>query len=139
MLGGIKMAFNSFLLGVGFRGFPVYYEQYYRPPSQTLYNVFESHTLPVQIFAELGIIGLTLFAIILIRYYKFAAASILQIKQPTLRACQIGTLASMIGLLTNSMLSPGMLEHNFLWIGLGLTFAIDRMAREDGADLGNIG
>ena len=124
MIGGLKMLLNSLLIGVGFRGFPSTYESLYKPPNQILSGVVESHTLPVEILAELGIIGFLLFSFIIFRYFKYGFNSIHKIKNPLLRACQIGFVAGMVGFLTNSLFSPGSLEANLLWLGFGMTYAI---------------
>ena len=127
-LGGLEMFIKSFLMGVGFRGFPEVYIHSYRPAVQGLYDVVESHTLPVEILAELGIIGFVLFGVIMGRFFKFAVSSIKSISHTMLRACQIGVVASFVGYLFTAMLSPGTLEGNYFWIGIGLTFAIHRVA-----------
>ncbi len=127
--GGWDMLLDTWFLGVGYRGFPVFYEKLYRPHSQVLFDVFESHTLPMEMLAELGIIGFALFVWFLVRYFKYGFHSISRIEHPYYRACQIGVVASMAGYLTNALFSPGQLASNYLWIGFGLTYAIPRLAQ----------
>jgi O-antigen ligase len=126
--GGWNMLLDSYFLGVGYRGFPVLYQQLYIPHSQVLFDVFESHTLPMEILAELGIIGFGLFAWLIKRYFQHAFFAIRPVSSPFLRASFIGVVAAMIGYFTNSLFSPGQLSGNFLWIGFGLTYAIPRLA-----------
>jgi len=131
MLGGLEMAADACFLGVGFRAFPFYYEHFYRPPTQQLYNVVEAHTLPLEILAELGIIGLALFSWILVQFFRYTHQSIIHMTHTRIRACQIAVLAGMTGFLVNALFSPGQLQGNFLWIGFGLAYAIDRVGRRD--------
>jgi O-antigen ligase len=131
VLGGLSMFVRSFFWGVGFRGFPILYEQLYRPSSQELWEVIECHTLPIEILAELGIIGLVLSVIIITRYFRFASQSIGRISNSHLRACQIGITASMVGFFINYCFNAGGIKNNWFWIGFGITFAIDRASRRD--------
>jgi len=133
--GGWDMLLDTYFMGVGYRAFPVYYEKIYRPHSQVLFDVFESHTLPMEILAELGVIGFTLFVYFMVRYFKYGLGSVNKIDNPYFRACQIGVVASMAGYLTNALFSPGQLASNYLWIGFGLTYAIPPLAAmEKGKD-----
>ncbi len=133
--GGWDMLLDTYFMGVGYRAFPVYYEKIYRPHSQVLFDVFESHTLPMEILAELGVIGFTLFIYFMIRYFRYGLGSVNKMDHPYFRACQIGVVASMAGYLTNALFSPGQLASNYLWIGFGLTYAIPRLAAmETGKD-----
>ncbi len=127
--GGWQMFTSSYFLGVGYRGFPVHYEQFYRPPSQQLYAVIESHTLPMQIMAELGLLGLLLFCLIFFGYFKFGFKSINEINNNLLKALQIGFVAATFALFIFFLFSPTGLENNFLWIIIGLTFATDQVAK----------
>ena len=88
IIGGVKMFLNSYFIGVGFRGFMVEYYKY-MPESQTLTNVFHSHTLPVEVLAELGIAGFILFWAIFIGYFRFGFRTIKTIKDNFLKACQM--------------------------------------------------
>ncbi|HNS72281.1 MAG TPA: O-antigen ligase family protein [bacterium] len=127
--GGWNMLLDSYFLGIGYRGFPVYYEQTYKPHSQVLYDVFESHTLPMEILAELGIIGFSLFIWLLVRYFRYAITTMNSLSTPFLKASYIGVFAALVGYFANALFSPGQLSGNFLWIGFGLTFAIPRLER----------
>ncbi len=129
--GGLNMLLDSYFLGVGFRGFPVYYQRSYIPHNQALFDVFESHTLPMEILAELGIIGFLLFVWLIKRYFQYAYSTISSLRTPFLRASYIGVVAAMTGYFVNSLFSPGQLSGNFLWIGFGLTYAIPRLERPE--------
>ncbi len=126
IMGALKMLLNSYLIGVGFRGFPIEYSKY-MPARQALFDVKESHTLPFEVIAELGVIGFMLIAIIFYRYFKFGLHSINNITDNFLKTWQIGLLSTLLALLTFNLFSPGGLLNNYLWIVIGLTFACDRI------------
>lgn len=130
--GGWQMLEDSWFMGVGYRAFPVLYQQHYIPHNQTLFDVFESHTLPMEVLAELGLVGLFLFAWFNLRYFQYAWRAIHRISSPFLRASLIGVVAAMIGYYTNALFSPGQLSGNFLWLGFGLTYAIPRLEQVAG-------
>jgi putative inorganic carbon (HCO3(-)) transporter len=130
--GGLEMCADSYFLGVGARGFPIVYTKMYRPSTQPLFDVVESHTLPIEILAELGIIGFLLFSVVVYRYFRFAFRSIQEMQHDLLRACQIGLVAGMAGFFVNSLFGPGSLTGNVLYIGFGLTFATHLIAKRTG-------
>lgn len=129
-MGGFEMLKDSHFIGVGYRAFPYLYVRSYRPPEQALYEVWESHTLPIEILAELGIIGFTLFVLIFYKFFSFSYRSISSIKDSTLLACQVGLVASLVAFLTNSLFSPGSLAGNMLWVGMGLVYATHHIAHD---------
>jgi len=122
--GGIQMLIDSHFLGVGFRGFNILYSRVYKPSEHIFFDVVESHTFPIELLAELGIMGGILFGTIIFKYFTFSKKSILSIKDTFLKSCQIGIHAGMVGLFINYLFSPGALESNLVWIGFGLTYAI---------------
>lgn len=56
---GLKMGFDHFVTGIGLGGVPTFYQQY-RPhwAGGEAEMLFQLHSAPMQIFAELGILGL---------------------------------------------------------------------------------
>jgi O-antigen ligase len=73
-LGGVYMFFNSFLLGVGFRGFTVAFPYYIS--AELTEGIVEPHGLFYTLLAELGIVGFLMYFFILLKigkdsYYNF--------------------------------------------------------------------
>ncbi len=128
--GGIQMFLNSYFLGVGYESFPVEYMKYL-PPGQQLGYVHECHTLPVEILAELGLVGILLFGIIFYKTFKIAIQSIPQIEDNFYRTLQIGLVAFLIGLHINFLFMPGGMLNNFMWINIGLIFGIKKIANRE--------
>jgi O-antigen ligase len=128
--GGIQMFLNSYFLGVGFESFPVEY-LIYLPPGQLLGYVHECHTLPVEIMAELGLVGIILFGSIFYKTFKIAIQSISQIEDNFYRTLQIGLVAFLIGLHINFLFMPGGMLNNFMWINIGLIFGIKKIASRE--------
>ena len=128
-IGGIMMGIDTFLLGVGFRGFAEIYPQGYQPDGQILNEIIEAHTLPTEIFAELGILGLVAFGLIIWRLLKNAHISIFNLDGYT-KAFQTGMVAFTIALLTNFMFTPGGLLKNLMWISFALVAGCIRLAKD---------
>lgn len=124
--GGIQMFLNSGFLGVGFESFPIEYLKYI-PHNQSLGYVHECHTLPIEILAELGLIGISLFVFFIYRILKTGFLSIRSIEDNFLRTLQIGFVAFFVGLLINFLFMPGGILNNFLWIAIGIIFSIEEI------------
>lgn len=124
--GGIQMFLDSWFLGVGFESFPVEYVQYL-PHNQALAYVHECHTLPVEILAELGIVGISIFGFMIYQIIKTGFLSIRQIEDNFLKTLQIGFVAFFSGIMINFLFMPGGILNNLFWIGIGLIFSIKTM------------
>ena len=136
--GGLNMFFDSHLIGVGFGGFPHYYSSLYMPPGQLLRDVHECHSLPIEILAETGIIGIILAISIVRRFFKSSIRVISQLNDdPLFRACYIGLVAAMIGFFIDKLFSTGGLLHNWLWLGLGLVYACIKIIGRDASKYNN--
>lgn len=125
--GGLQMFLNSWFLGVGYQSFPTEYANY-KPPSQTLGYVLESHTLPMEMLAELGLIGFALFVYLFSKVLKDGVLSIRKIEDNFWRTFQIGFVAFYIGLMINYCFMPDGLLSNLLWIAIGLIYGIKYIA-----------
>lgn len=128
--GGIQMFLNSYFLGVGFESFPVEYLKYI-PPGQQLGYVHECHTLPVEILAELGLIGFFLVGLIFFMTFKIGIQSIPKINDNFYRTIQIALVAFLIGLQINFLFMPGGMLNNFMWINIGLIFGIKKIVNQE--------
>ena len=128
--GGWQMFVKSYFFGVGFESFPIEYHQHYQPPGQALGYVHECHTLPMEILAELGLIGLIIFAVIIYRTIQFGMQVIRQTTDNFYRTIQIGLVAFFLGLLVNFLFMPGGILNNLFWIGMGLIWAIGYLVSE---------
>ncbi|MBN2092430.1 O-antigen ligase family protein [candidate division KSB1 bacterium] len=128
--GGLQMFFNSYFLGVGYESFSVEYLKY-MPPGQQLGYVHECHTLPVEILAELGLIGFILVAVIFYKTFKIGIQSIPKIEDNFYRTIQIALVAFLIGLHVNFLFMPGGMLNNFMWINMGLIFGIQKIVNTE--------
>lgn len=124
--GGIQMFFDSYGFGVGFESFPWIYPQY-MPPNQALSYVHESHTLPIEILAETGWLGLSMFGFMIYRTFQIGLTSIRQTRDNFFRTMQIGLVAYLLGLLINFLFMPGGILNNLFWIGMGSVFSIAQL------------
>lgn len=66
----LGMFFDSWLLGVGWRGFPEHIFRYYS--YQETHGVFEPHNVVYLVYAELGLAGLILFTFIVYKIFRLA-------------------------------------------------------------------
>jgi len=126
--GGIQMFLDSWFLGVGFESFPIEYLKYI-PHKQSLGYVHECHTLPIEILAELGILGISIFGVIIQRILKVGFLSIRTIEDNFLKTMQIGFVAFFAGILINYLFMPDGMLNNLIWIGIGIIFSIAKMSR----------
>ena len=78
-IGGIKMFLDSFLLGVGFRGFPAVFSHYVS--MELTGGITEPHNITYTILAELGLIGFLLYFWIL---FKIGYTAIINYKESRL-------------------------------------------------------
>lgn len=134
--GAWQMFVDSHFVGVGFESFPSEYIRY-MPPNQMLGYVHECHSLPMEVLAELGLIGITLFFIVFLRAFKIGRDSIKQASDNFCRTIQIGFVAFYIGLMINFLFMPGGILNNLLWISLGLIFALKRLNEASAVNLQN--
>ncbi|MEX0609425.1 MAG: O-antigen ligase family protein [Balneolaceae bacterium] len=115
------MAFDTYLLGVGYESFSTVFQKYH-PPQETI-GIYEPHNEFYAVFAELGLIGLVVFLIII---FKVISAGINTLKKYEARnldsSIVLALLASFIAYMCFFQFLSGMQHHNLLMINIGLLF-----------------
>lgn len=126
IISGFNMFIDHPLLGIGYRGFPIYYDYYIDPLApQVLLYVKESHTLLITLLAEMSIWGV----IIVFLWFKRVILDInLLLKfnlTPIKKAVLIGSLANIISFIVYSFFYGNIFPHfNFLWLIFGMVYSI---------------
>lgn len=135
--GAIHMILDSFLLGIGFRGFPEVITRYYS--MQELDRVLEPHSVFYAIFAELGLIGFLIycwiiFKIAYIAYQNFKISSL-----PLEKIISSSLFTSFIAYIIFYEFYGGGLVDNNLWIIISLIlsthFILEKSVKNRFADL----
>jgi O-antigen ligase len=127
-ISGLWMFRDHPLFGVGIGSFSTVYERSYVHPAMPVVQITKSHTLPVQVLAELGIIGFLLLVWFCYAIIREGLLAIKDIRDPYLRALEVGLVAVFLALMVNSLFNNH-LGDNFLWVTIGLIFATRRADR----------
>lgn len=137
VISGLWMFMDHPFFGVGFRGHPEVYEHYRHPhmPVQTS-MVREAHTLPVEILAELGIIGFMVATWLFWTILREGLQGIKTIQDNFLKTLQIGFTALFIGFQVNFLFASDMV-NNLFWITIGMIFAINRVDQKTRKEVGS--
>ncbi len=125
-IGAVKMFFDSYLWGVGFRGFPVVFPKII-PPQNTL-GVVEPHNIFYTILAELGIVGFLIFLWII---GKILSTGIGVLKHPHVREDEYTMGSALVitfvaYLIFYQFYGGGLFDNNF-WIIISLIFCLQRL------------
>jgi hypothetical protein len=122
----VYMIFDSYLLGIGFRGFSTVFKTYH--PPETTQGIFEPHNEYYAVFAELGLVGFLLFISILYMILKSAYESI---KKSDMESeehiISIALFATFVSYLIFYNFLGGMLVNSILFILIGLIFAVHKL------------
>lgn len=122
----IYMILDSYLLGIGFRGFSTVFQDYH--PPETTQGIFEPHNEFYAVFAELGIIGFILFVSILFLIGKTAYQSVMRAENDTIeKAISIALFATFISYLIFYNFLGGMLFNSILFIVISLIFVNSKL------------
>ena len=123
MLGiaGLSMFADSWMLGVGFRGYPAMFQRYYSMVE--VQGVREPHNIIYTLLAELGIVGLLLFSWLFVRLIKIAFQNFRMSRSIYEQICAGGLLGSLIAEIIFHQFYPGGLVANTVWITVGLIVA----------------
>ncbi|MEX0684522.1 MAG: O-antigen ligase family protein [Balneolales bacterium] len=122
-LAAMGMFFDSYFMGIGFRGFPEAFPNYYS--TQVSIGVSEPHNITYTVLAELGIIGFILFVFI---YWKIGSIAYHNIKNSISdleRSISITLFATYIAFIIFYQFYGGGLFDNNFWILVGLIFALN--------------
>ena len=125
---GIWMWQDHPLLGVGLRGFPHYYYNYYDPNMpRVLYYVNEYHTIQTGILAELGLVGLIISTWLFITVFFHGLRTSLTLTNEYFKNVQITLFSLFIGFIVNFTFASDIANNTF-WITIGLLYAIPIIA-----------
>ncbi len=126
---GVEMFIENPLLGVGWRAFPLLFDQYKAPEFPNWVPTKESHTLFANVMAELGIIGISAAIWIVGRTIRRCLDGLRTIRDEYLRAVLISLLAIFIAFQISLSLTADF-ENNFLWFFTGMIFAVVQMGEK---------
>ena len=129
VLAGLKMFLDNPLLGVGWRAFPVVFEDYQPVAFPHWLPTRESHTLFATIIGELGIVGMTAAVWIVWRIFSLGLRSTRSMQDEYLRGVMISLLAVFVTFQV-SLTFTGEFANNFLWMFTGLMFAVPALDSE---------
>ncbi len=127
---GIWMWMDHPLLGVGLRGFPHYYYDYFDPniPSILSY-VNEYHTIQIGILAEEGLVGLFIATWLFITVFFQGLRTSLSLENEFFRNIQIACFSLFIGFIVNFTFGSDITNNTF-WITVALLYAIPIVAKK---------
>ena len=126
MIGAWRMFLDNPFFGVGFRSFPVLFDRDYRYRPIEFPNWFrarESHTLPANLLAELGLVGFTIAAWLMFSILLVGIRGIKEIQDGFHKSMLIGYVSVFVAFQA-SMLFTADINNNFLWIMTGMLFAV---------------
>lgn len=126
LIAGLEMFLDHPLLGVGWRAFPVLFEQYKSVDFPNWVPTRESHTLFANMLAELGLVGFLASAWIVWRTLSRGFAGLKEMRDPYLRAVLIGLLSMFIAFQVSLSFTADF-SNNFLWFFTGMVFAVLRL------------
>ncbi len=118
---GINMFVDSYMIGVGFGGFPTHFTNYFT--LQESIGVNMPHNLTYKILAELGLHGFVVFMFILWKILHTGYRNVRLSKVGLERANSVSSFAAFIALLIFYQFYGGALFDNNFWLLVGLIFA----------------
>ncbi len=120
----ILMWFDSFFMGVGYQGFPTVFQTYHRP--QETAGIYEPHNEFYTVLAELGLIGFSVFMIIIWKLIKKGRE--ISIGDDSF-SLVVGNamFASLIAYLVFFQFLGGMQYHTILMINIGLLLCVHKV------------
>jgi len=121
LIAGLNMAADSYLIGVGFRAFPIIYTQYYSKYESI--GVLESHGLVYSVIAEQGIFGLLLCCWIFYKIWKTAYKKYQENQYGIQGSIAMTLFISYISYLIFYQFYGGAFWDNNLWILVALIYS----------------
>lgn len=121
--GSLRIFFDSWLLGVGWRGFPDALLSYYS--FQETMGVYEPHNVIYLVYSELGLIGLLLFTFIVYKIFYIAWQNIRLSSTAHQRVLATSTFGAFLAYAVfYQFIGSGFLD-NQLWITTGLILSLN--------------
>lgn len=124
-IAGMNMFFDSWMIGVGFGGFPERFTDYYTMQQSVGVNM--PHNVTYKIMAEIGLLGLLLF---LYLFYAVCKTGYLAFKQAVNeydKVLYISLLSSFLAYITFYQFYGGALTDSNLMLVVGLIFAGNKL------------
>ncbi|MDG5767480.1 O-antigen ligase family protein [Balneolales bacterium ANBcel1] len=120
-IAAIRMFFDSWFMGVGFRGFPERFTDYFT--TQESIDVVEPHNITYEILAELGIVGFGLILFLVYRIFRMASENIRKSGTEPEKIIATSLIASLTGYIVFFQFYGGALVSTNLWAIIGLIVA----------------
>ncbi len=120
----ILMWFDSFFMGVGYQGFSTVFQTYHRP--QETAGIYEPHNEFYTVLAELGLIGFSVFMIIIWKLIK-KGREISRGDDSFSLVIGNALFASLIAYLVFFQFLGGMQYHTILMINIGLLLCVHKI------------
>lgn len=120
-IAAIRMFFDSWFMGVGFRGFPERFTDYFT--TQESIGVVEPHNIIYEILAEIGVIGFGLILFLTYRIFRIASANIRKSATEPDKIIATSLIASLAAYIVFFQFYGGALVSTNLWAIIGLIIA----------------
>jgi O-antigen ligase len=120
-IAAIRMFFDSWYMGVGFRGFPERFTDYFT--TQESIGVVEPHNIIYEILAELGIAGFGLFLFLAFRIFRMASVNIRESRTDLDKIIATSLISSLTAYIVFFQFYGGALVSTNLWAIIGLIVA----------------
>ncbi len=120
-MAAINMFFDSWMMGIGFRGFPEYFTNYFN--LQESIGVYEPHNIIYEVLAELGIIGFGLVLLFMFAIYKKASQNFRMSGTEHDRIIAATLIASLTAFVIFYQFYGGAFVSTNMWAVIGLILA----------------
>lgn len=127
----ILMWLDSYMLGIGYQGFPTVFKKY--NPPQEMGGVYEPHNEFYTVLVELGLVGFTVFIFIIWKMLKtgWLTVKFFHDKSSGMRAISLALFASFVAYLIFFQFLGGMQYHSILTINIGLLFCAHKFVKKE--------
>lgn len=137
ILGGIDMIQTHWFLGVGYTNFANYFERHflenYLSLSSDSFKVTgfatEIHSWVIEVWAEQGIVGLTVFIAFFHRYFSIINRAIVSQPVGTMRNILLGFFLAVVMFLFQGLFYHTFISQFFFWLIAGFGLAASQVAR----------
>lgn len=121
-IAALGMFLDSWLMGVGFRGFVDNFTNYFSLHESV--GVAEPHNVLYTVLAELGIIGIVLYAIIIFKIFRVAWLNIRFSETEDEKIIALTCFSTLVAFFVFYQFYGGGLNDNNFWLMCGLTFSL---------------